>query len=356
MAESKLFSTSWGPSETLVLRSGGNSIDVKVNIDAQTGKYKSSDFIFWNKWSLKAFCRTADAFVYTTSSGVKALSTMPANMPADYEELGFDYMKGYAFTDSTSKHRESQPHMTFINSIYDFNIAAEATQVVLAVDPNFLITCYDGHLPSAPADMMELAPFPGQQQYGQMSGEVVVPFDPSKPAMVFSTWSLPVFVNIVSGMSEKTSGFVGETYAVASSAANLPTPNLSANHWNQVQILTATWSLTGDLLDFRSRGFGGLQGGFFEFKQEQDKSWTAKNGQQRFFSWSHLGESTMKGFKRTSDLTTVGTFTLQDGPECGNDPCIPDTSATPDGRPCTQIRKLCGGAASTFYYIQLQRA
>ena len=57
----------------------------------------------------------------------------------------------------------------------------------------------------------------------------------------------------------------------------------------------------------------------------------------------------LTGFKRTSALSTVGTITMSDGPECGVGP------GGPGGAGSGGSGVSCIGAPLVFHYVQLPR-
>jgi hypothetical protein len=146
-----LASTDWGAYKALTLRPGTDTIPIDDKIRKMSaGPYFAADFVFWNQWSIKAFCKTATRFLYTTATGVVSLTEVPDTMPDDYAALEYDHMNG---TDPFAcKGGDdcvvAQSRMTFINSQYSYTVNSSST-VVLMVDANYVVGCYDGTLASA---------------------------------------------------------------------------------------------------------------------------------------------------------------------------------------------------------------
>ena len=104
-----------------MLRSGVNTVSLTATVaSAKPGDYFAADFVFWNRWSIQAFCRTTNAFLYTTPAGVVSLPSTTASMPSDYGAFGADHMNGAAFIDAsgsdTASNTLAQSHVSFINS------------------------------------------------------------------------------------------------------------------------------------------------------------------------------------------------------------------------------------------------
>ena len=88
-----LASTSWGASQAFTLRSGVNTVPLTATVEKMVpGDYFAADFVYWNRWSIQAFCRTANAFLYTTATGVTSLPSTPSAMPSDYAPFAYDMM------------------------------------------------------------------------------------------------------------------------------------------------------------------------------------------------------------------------------------------------------------------------
>ena len=326
------------------------------------------------RWSIQAFCRTANAFLYTTAGGVTSLPSTPASMPSDYAAFAYDMMPNvgafFVGTDMASSIQQ-QRHLSFINSVYQYTVTASST-VSLFLDVNQVVSCYDGTM---------TAPVPGSQLGNSSSSGLIYPmganmtygsngnidrtviFDWSAPQFGFSSWTLPVFVGVGEGGDASA---VGETYAFATSLADLPRPGAAPVDWSRVVVGTLTWSdagAGGQLMDMRVRGSSmgfpaqfGVMGGFFDFAPASGNTWTFHNGQQKYWDYHYLAERTFSGFVRTTDFSTTGAMAVGDGPECGVDPCSFNQGPTPDGSTCHSMPNSCTHGSVTFYYIQLNRS
>lgn len=316
--------------------------------------------------SPQAFCRTANAFLYTTASGIKSLPTTPTAMPSDYGALLYDNMPGIDFfvgTDTASS-TAAQSHMSFINSVYPYTVTGGST-VTLFLDSTNVVSCYDGTTNSTAVRSRGggfsggmIYPQGSDVSYGPPQGpQYTVPFNWSAPQFGFSAWTLPVFVQVVSSGGATTA--VGETYAFALNASWLPTQGGPPVDWGRIIVATLTWSdatPSADLLDMRVRGTGagfppmfGVMGGFFNFIAPAGSSrvWQFSNGQQFYYSYLYMNERTFSGFSRTTDFTTRGSVSVSDGPQCGQSPGAP-AGVNQQPNPCT-------GTSVAFSYVQLPR-
>ena len=245
--------------------------------------------MYWQRWSIQAFCKTVNKFMYTTPAGVVALSTTPTSMPSDYGPLAYDYMPGISFTvgTDTASSTAAQSHMAFINSQYSYTVDAGST-VTLSLDSTNVVACYDGTTNYSTASTRQsgmgmVYPMGFDLTFGpQGSQQVTVPFDWTQPQFGFSSWSLPVFVQVGDGPSTA----VAETYAFAASPSLLPTPGGPAVDWSRIVVATSTWSdatPAATLLDMRARMTGSIRLGvatsFFGFANN-GTSWSMSNGPQ----------------------------------------------------------------------------
>ena len=217
-------------------------------------------------------------------------------MPSDYAAFAYDMMPTVgAFFEGTDMASSilQQKHLSFINSVYEYTVTASST-VSLFLDVNQVVSCYDGTMPApVPGTMLGnstssglIYPMGANMTYGT-NGYIdrTVIFDWSAPQFGFSSWTLPVFVGVGEGGDASA---VGETYAFATSLADLPRPGAPAVDWSRVVVGTLTWSdagAGGQLLDMRVRGSSmgfpaqfGVMGGFFDFAPAAGNTWTFHNG------------------------------------------------------------------------------
>ncbi len=367
-----LESTSWGASKPLTLTASSTIVPLTGSITRKKNgdDYFAADFVFWNRWTLKAFCRTATKFVYTTATGVIVLDTPPTgDLPDDYAALPVDNMPGIPdFFEGTS-YEESvrgQKSMTFRNTVYDYTISSSST-VNLLVDINNVVACYDATVANASdytatygAGSALIAPLGTDVSWGPSTDDqIVTRWNWSVPVFWFTSWTLPVFVHVVEGASTA----VGDTYAIAANASWLPT-NITGVpiDWSRVTVATVTWSdnsSTARLLDMRTRAhaFGGnstydfaVWGGIFNPIETAAGVWQLSNGQQKYWSYIMLVERTISGLVRPArgDYTTVHTLTLSDGVECG-------VSPDPDHTPPQGMPNACMNTTTVYYFNMLPR-
>ena len=153
-------------------------------------------------------------------------------MPSDYAAFAYDMMPTVgAFFEGTDMASSilQQKHLSFINSVYEYTVTASST-VSLFLDVNQVVSCYDGTMTApVPGTMLGnstssglIYPMGANMTYGT-TGYIdrTVIFDWSAPQFGFSSWTLPVFVGVGEGGDASA---VGETYAFATSLADLPRP------------------------------------------------------------------------------------------------------------------------------------
>lgn len=364
-AGTNLISTDW-VAKQLVLAPGLNSVPIDSSVAGLVdGPYLAADFVFWNAWTIQAFCQTANAFLYTTPAGVVSRPSAPAAMPPDYGPLEYDFMAGFGFVSTrgsdSAANSAAQGHQSFINSAVAYTVG-NGTAVQLLVDPSHVVSCYDGT--AAAGDHAGLLPpFGFDQRVGQATP--VLPFAWAAPAFSLQNWLLPVFVDVSSSPGGGAAATVGETYAFAASPAALPAAGGAPVDWSALVIASATWGGAGaagaPLLDMRVRGSGGgwsapslgfaSSGPLFNFTQAAGGgggSWGAFNGPQYPGSYEMMRARVLSGFARPAagDYTTVGSASVADGPECG--------AAT--GTQGGEVRYgTCLNGTVTIYYVQLQR-
>lgn len=154
-----------------------------------SGPYNAADFVFWNKWSIKAFCQTANAFLYTTAAGVVSLPSAPTTLPSNYDAYTYDFMNGFPFVattgSDTASNTAAQGHQSFINTVVDYNVDASSS-VNLYVDSSYVVACYDGTANSSSWRGL-IPPFGTPSQYGMATPSI--PFDWSAPAFSLQNWS-----------------------------------------------------------------------------------------------------------------------------------------------------------------------
>ena len=352
-----LASTQWGVSKTLTLTPGLDAVPLTSSIEGMApGAYMAADFVIWQRWSIQAFCRTANAFLYTTATGVVSLpaASVPTSPPSDYAPLLYDFMPGVDFTPSST---EAQMHQSFMNSVYNYTTQASGTTVSLLVDTSYVVSCYDGSTTNAAFHSAygSTAQLIAPQGIDGTFGGTIIPFNWSQPQFAFASWTLPVFVQV---SQSGTATAMGETYAFARDPSLLPTTSGAPIDWSLVAIATATWSGAGanaTLLDLRARGGStdaranfGSGGGFFNFAQDGAGGWSMSNGQQWYFSYLYMNERDVSGFVRAGmdDYATLGSVEVTNGPNCGQLPGGPAGSGM--ANPCAQ-------GVETFYYVQLPR-
>jgi hypothetical protein len=325
----------WGATQALTLRSGA-TLPLTAGIARMApGSYAGAEVALQSGFRLQAFCRTASAFVYTTAAGVATLPATPAVMPADYAALQYDYTASVPLSVGTTEDAAAAAiaSQTFIRAVYNYDVDAGST-VHLLLDAAFAVACYDG---SAAAGAQLLPP---------LGHDDAAAFDWSRPAFAFSAAALPVFIQASSGR-DGAAAVVGETYAFAANASALPQPGAPAD-WTRLALATLTWAGAGadaSLLDMRGTGGGGgsdgaldVSGGFSAFRRASDAAWSFCSGQPRLGEYSYACERELAGFTRTADFSTVRSFAVADGPDCGTAAAAP-----------------CLGAPATVFYVQLPR-
>jgi len=354
-----LASTEWGAYKRLTLRPSSTTIPIDDHIKRMgNGPYFASDFVFWNNYIIKAYCRTANAFLYTTATGVVALNATPTTMPTDYAGLQYSYMNNYTYAADNGDHAVntlSQAHQTFINSQYYYEVTSSST-VTLYVDTSFTVSCYDGSVASRSAFVATRGTTAEMvQPMGQdiSWGGLNVTFNWSAPIFGFSQWQLPVFVHVTDNALSQPHP---DTYVIGlnqSAVASAAAQNGTALDWSLFAIATATWdapngTANATLLDFRVRGKNGgatsafaVWGGFFGMTANGTSTWAMYNGNQRTMDYRMWRVRVVTGFKRYP--ASGDQLTVVDGPDCTPNPSVV-TGSTAAG---------CSNATTLYYYARM---
>lgn len=137
----------WGSSEgedqqfssldkTLELTQNTTSIALEEIIEAPVGNYNQAGLKFENKVEIKAFCRTKDKCLYTTTYGVKEVTSCAPgdDLPLDYDYLKYDFlyvtMKDNTLSDGYQR---------------NFTITENSTpNLFLLIDTYKIVSCWDG--------------------------------------------------------------------------------------------------------------------------------------------------------------------------------------------------------------------
>lgn len=290
---SMVWKADWGSPFAATLK-GSNTTQITEKVSIPAATYNSAELAIWSKWTLKAFCKTQNNLVYTSSTGVKAVPLSGlSQLPSDYGAFLFDHMPGAssaASTSNTSIMATQLKHQIALTAHPLSNLDVQSsTHINMLVDTSYSVLCYDGTA-SGTSDLV--SPLGSAITYGMGSGAASQTFDLTAPTFVFTGATMPVFVS--------TEDIWGETYTFSTSAANLPT---QANFdWSKVSVMTMAWNSTdahAGLLGVSTRG--GDLGGY------------------------HLP---VQGFARTSDYTTIKSVSI-----------TPPSSSS----------------ASTYYYIKVKR-
>jgi len=371
-----LASTAWGAYLNLTLAPGaGDAVPITDTIERMAaGAYFATDFVFWNRWHLKAVCRTATRFVYTTATGVVALphaNVSNTTMPGDYAAFEYDHLGGFEMIDEGDHAANviASRYKTYINSQYAFDVE-NGTAVTLLVDLNYVVACYDGTDTAGAAPDDAVPPLGANYSLNDNEASAIT-FAWANATFGFTSWTLPVFVHAAAPADAAAVTPVGETYALATSAdALFPNASLTAPmDWAGVTLMTVVWSnasVSAELLDVKIRGRSssiaglGVWGGVFGCARAAEGSteWECFNGQQKWYSYEMLRERVIGGLVRLGAVDGApanSTITVRDGTECAADPCATWDGEPVDGRNCTQTANACSNATATYYYVRLPR-
>ena len=384
-----MVSTPWNTMMPLTLSAGSSTIPVTATIDRHTSgngpadlfnpliaDFKATDTVFYNIWTLKAFCRTHTKFVYTTVTGPKAIdpATLPAGGAAPDDYAAFEYNHMGPDWDNVTYLGENQAHMTFINTVKSIHVTNGDT-VSLMVDMTNVISCYDGTVANMStwtstfgANSTLIPPLGNDVSWGPEGPDQIVDhWNWTVPAFGFTSWVLPVFTYVGGGADQLS----GDTYALALSPSLLPNVTSGALiDWARLVIVTASWSTedpaTSSLLDVRMRNSGASDdasttgfvnwAGTFNITGTPGGAWSFYHGQQRYYSYFMLAERIISGLVRPArtDFSTVGTLTLSNGPDAGKhtgDENHTDPNVDAGGNMHPPLV-----APITYYYVQIPRA
>lgn len=335
---------------TIVTFSGGKEVEIAPGADnnvaitetafIDSGTYQGIKARYANSYKVKAFCRTANWFVYTSASGIKTAALTPGAMPSDYDYYSYPFAEVTTATSATGGAAET---MAQTDGSYTITKGSSLSMAIL-FDPSYLITCYDGTGTLA-SNTDALGPF----NWSNNNGIAQSSFFPDGSAN-FGMGYVPLFIWVSSSASEALP--TAETYASSTDASKLNAPI----NFKNVNVTSFAFRADGSLLDVRTRIAGGSTElyQFYSGSTVSSSTYSFYNGEWKCeASYTNCGpiqDRQVTGFTRTaSPAAAVSTSTYTDGPDCGKS-CI-DPNHTDWGNRC----RTCLGSSQTMSWKQLVR-
>jgi len=291
------------------------AIAIEETVSLTPGSYTGARVNFMNSYSLKAYCRTNDKFVYTTASGIQTLTSVPTVMPSDYGY--FDY--GFASV-SVAESAASTTDTTQAETIYEFDVLdTGGSQLAVLVDPSYLVTCFDG---DGSVGSGAMSPF----SWGNNNGQSITSFFPNNTAN-FGLSYIPIFVWVSEDAEAELP--TAETYffgTSSSSDAQGTTPDFST-----IGIASVGVESDGGIFTLRARILSGGSAGLYQMFDGITESATGVynigNGEwmceEGYANCGVIQDRVIQGFKRTSSFATVEQGSLINGPDCGKTGTFP---------------------------------
>lgn len=333
----------WSPAKEVTVAPGtNNTLAVTETASVTAGSYSGVKIRYANSYSVKAFCRTATKFVYTTATEVKTVALPVTTMPTDYDYFAYPFSEITTATSLTSNgETQSETHGNFT--------VTDVSSLSLAVlfDPSYLVTCYDGTTTVGGGNTNALSPF----VWSNNNGLATTDFFPDNKAN-FGMGYLPVFIWVSTDPSEALP--TAETYASSTTAGNVTGSTLD---YRQLAITSFAFRADGSLLDARARISSGGSSGevqqFFSDFSNTGTTYSFKNGEWTcnadYSSCRPIQDRAMTGFTRTTDFTTTSSSTFGDATDCGS------TITYPSHPEWGNQARACLGTATTMTWRQLVR-
>lgn len=193
------------PTGRLTFGSGVTEQNLTQGVTIPAGTYNRVSVNLKNSYSLKAYCKTSSAFVYTTASGIKVANLSTTSAPSDFDYYNYPFAWPAIAKSATDASQNTEP--TSIDTISNFNVTANST-INLLVDTNFVVTCYDGTLSAF--NSSAISPF---NNGPSNSGIPLATFFPVGSPN-FGILGFPLFIYI----GDDSSLVKAETYLVSSTA------------------------------------------------------------------------------------------------------------------------------------------
>lgn len=307
----------FGPIEK-ELEIGGDvgAISIQKDIVIPPGNYTEVGVSLANKVAIKAFCRTDDKCLYTTTSGIEQLDNCNEEdeLPDDYDFYQYKFLNL-----SSEKYFLQSNKLTFSIS------EGDAPHLTLLIDPSYIVTC------SEKENKLDAK--------GQDKGQGVMPpflwdIEGSPPYDYFSKDSgnfgvgyIPLFTYFTKDPNEKLP--VGETYAASGKKAEvIGDDGKEVADLSRALITTIAFDANGKIIAARSRNFDAdhqtdLEQGWSGFTLNDDNTYSLLNGEHYagekgdYSDARWLQDREITGFKRTKDFLELFEVAVADGPECG---------------------------------------
>lgn len=249
-----------------------------------------------------------NAFLYTTSSGIKSVPVRPSSTPSDYDYSNYNLFDLY----------QSEYDDHAVLSKRDFSLKTD-DKMMLLFDISNLFTCYDGTLPSLPTPNSNTFPVPGQLspfQWYMTSTQKESIFPANKPNFGMNYFPIILWTG---NFTKDEKGPTGETYVFSKNLTDIQAYTVS-NKLDFTRYSLMLLAINPDnslfyLTFFSSNEFGEMSSnilqtpdGSYSFligtRDKEDVVWTLK----------------VTNFIRIagSDYNTITSFDVVDGPDCAS--------------------------------------
>lgn len=278
-----------------------DSADVSKVRDAFTTQFVGLDILTAAPYRVKAWCRTKDYMVYTSSTGFKRVNwTTITDVPSDY-----DYLK----VDSPKTWNDGK---IYYNNFAPFRLGSNVTALSSLIDNSYSVVCTDGADYISTATEMDLQ-------------------------------GLNIFIKV--GTTDK---LTPESYVVSPTASAI---NGVAIDFNNAQIVTMAYLPDGSIYgSTSSRTYSTFANGVLglsEFQKDSAGVFTMYDGTPYGKEFRNARDRSVAGFKRPTG-SEVFTTTTTDGPDCSK--TLIDYNNQNAARAC-----LGTGVSVTHYWKKLPR-
>lgn len=335
---------SWSPAKEVIIAPGSdNTLAISETASIAPGSYAGIKVRYKNSYSVKAYCRTATKFVYTSATGVKTadVATVTGTLPTDYDYYAYPFAEITTATSATAGTDEAQAetHSNFTVT------EASSLSIAILFDPSYLVTCFDGS--TAVSSGNGLSPFVWTNNNGLSTTDFFPDNTPN-----FGMGYVPIFIWVSTNPSETVP--TAETYASSTTLSNI---NGSTLDYKALSITSFAFKSDGTLLDGRTRTNSsgsssdlqqfysdfGVSGSTFSFKNGE---WTCNSD---YSSCRPIQDRSITGFTRTSDFTSTSSSTIDNASDCGT------TITFPEHPEWGNQARACLSSSAPLYWRQLVR-
>ena len=336
-------SISFEGTEGFVFGSGETERGVSKNANIAPGTYNRVEVQLKNSYKLKAYCLTNTSFVYTTASGIKAVSlssvTGTNNAPSDFDYYSYPFAWPAIAKSATDASQNTE--QTSLVTYSTFTVTANS-KINILVDTNYVVSCYDGTEASTSTsnNPRVISPFSNGPSN---SGIPITTFFPTSSPK-FGLLGVPLYVYI----GDDSSLVKAETYIVGSTN----TPGSKSVDPTKVLAVTLAYGPTGELLGVKGRSGSNdanavpLENDFTGAK-ESDGTYTLNAGAYSTTSMRVIANRKVTAFSRSTD-STVKTFSVSGGADCGQ------SFVDNIGGMSHQRSRSCPGSSINTYWTRIK--